>query len=366
MSNDLMNARLDDTKDLEDALSSTVVQRLSTLPFTDIYFSANGKVMIKGFDYKDNNLNGLPASVLMELDQLGKLILRKAARQDEFFLDFGGIRYRIAALSTVQGQLYVARRAMANVPNIQDLNIFTPTRGRRLAAIGHSGGLILIAGRTGNGKTTTAYSLLKYYLSTLGNTGITIEDPVEMTLSGPVGKRGGYCFQTELKSGQSYSDALKVVLRAHPRFILLGEMREAEDAYAALRAAISGHLVISTIHAGNVQEAIEAMIVLAASKGMSETFASSQLSTGLVAVIHQRMMHSRSGKFQKVNVETLFIDKNDAGIRNLIKKGDIPKLGTYIAAQASEMKIEDGGGSAKRLESITASSKRLLKKRVHE
>ena len=118
-------------------------------------------------------------------------------------------------------------------------------------------GLILLAGTTGSGKTTTLSALLREFLIRDGGYAFTLEDPIEMPLDGTyhtVNGERGICKQMTPPGG-SWENGLKSMLRSKPRYVYLGEIRDPEIASEALRAAISGHLVMSTIHASTVTDA---------------------------------------------------------------------------------------------------------------
>lgn len=104
-------------------------------------------------------------------------------------------------------------------------------------------GLILLTGPTGCGKSTTLYSLLKHCAETLNRNIITLEDPVERK------NHSMLQIQVNEKAGISYASGLKAILRHDPDIIMIGEIRDADTAQIAVRAALTGHLVFSTIHA---------------------------------------------------------------------------------------------------------------------
>lgn len=119
--------------------------------------------------------------------------------------------------------------------------------------IEHPSGLVLIVGPTGSGKTTTLYSILNE-LNTPERKIITLEDPVEYQIEGisqiPVNSR----------SGQSFSDKFRAVMRLDPDVIMVGEIRDLDTAKTALQAALTGHLVLSTYHANNAASALTRML----------------------------------------------------------------------------------------------------------
>ncbi len=138
-------------------------------------------------------------------------------------------------------------------------------------------GLVLVTGPTGSGKTTTLYALLQTIIGTARNI-ITLEDPVEYEIQGIV--------QSEIHSEQGYTFAsgLRSVLRHDPNVILVGEIRDLETAQTAIDAALTGHLVLSTLHTNSAVEAIPRLL----SMGVSPyTFA-----PALRAVLAQRLVRT--------------------------------------------------------------------------
>ncbi len=140
-------------------------------------------------------------------------------------------------------------------------------------------GLVLVTGPTGSGKTTTLYSLLSTVIGTSRNI-ITLEDPVEYEIRGIV--------QSEIDSehGFTFASGLRSVLRHDPNIILVGEIRDLETAQTAIDAALTGHLVLSTLHTNSAIEAIPRLL----SMGVSPyTFAPS-----LRAILAQRLIRTLS------------------------------------------------------------------------
>jgi len=119
--------------------------------------------------------------------------------------------------------------------------------------ISHPSGLVLIVGPTGSGKTTTLYSIINE-LNTEERKIITLEDPVEFNIEGVT--------QIPVKSreGQSFDDKFRSVLRLDPDVIMVGEIRDTDTAKTALQAALTGHLVLSTYHAGSASAALTRLL----------------------------------------------------------------------------------------------------------
>lgn len=142
-------------------------------------------------------------------------------------------------------------------------------------AMSRQNGLILICGPTGSGKTTTIYSMLNT-LSGRGMNIMTIEDPVEVELQGIV--------QTQVNNaiGFGFAEGLRSILRNDPDVVLVGEIRDEQTAEIAVRAAMTGHLVISTVHANSPIGAIKRLINLGIDRSL--------LSDCLLGVFTQRLV----------------------------------------------------------------------------
>ena len=117
-------------------------------------------------------------------------------------------------------------------------------------------GMILLTGPAGSGKTTTIYALLQRLLETDACHVITVEDPVERVVPG--------IMQTEIdpERGLTFAKALKHLLRQDPQVLVIGEIRDEETAAMALRASMTGHLVIATLHAGSCRGVVERLNAL--------------------------------------------------------------------------------------------------------
>jgi type IV pilus assembly protein PilB len=126
-------------------------------------------------------------------------------------------------------------------------------RARFEQAIGQSHGAVLVTGPTGSGKTTTLYAALRS-LNTPEKTLITIEDPVEYRLDGV--KQ----VQVNQKVGLTFATGLRSMLRADPNIIMVGEIRDRDTAQIAVEAALTGHLVLSTLHTNDAPTAITRLV----------------------------------------------------------------------------------------------------------
>ncbi len=162
---------------------------------------------------------------------------------------------RVSSLPTLHGEKLVLRILSkdANHINLNDLG-FTETELKTYKeTVKKPNGIILISGPTGSGKTTTLYATLKLLNDDQTNI-LTIEDPIEYTLEG--------INQVQLKEniGLDFASTLRTFLRQDPDVIMVGEIRDAKTANMAIRAALTGHLVLSTIHTNSAWATISRLI----------------------------------------------------------------------------------------------------------
>ncbi len=264
--------------------------KLSDLNFVDLYVCLEGRAAPHYHEQvsgkSDGNDKEVPAEFHQAVSELANF-LRAKFIDEEMGLTFEGVRMRAAKVRTAGGLLWASLRKINSVPPPLEKLGFMPPLIPHLRGLGKRHGLVLLCGSTGQGKTTTSCSLLADYLNNLGGVAFTIEDPVEYDLEGRHSEHG-YCYQIEVKEDDEWAKMLKRSLRWHPRYIFVGELRTPEASNQLLRAATSGHLVITTMHAGTVEEALEGLLQLA-SQAVGDR-ATNLLATGLAAVIHQTVI----------------------------------------------------------------------------
>jgi type II secretory ATPase GspE/PulE/Tfp pilus assembly ATPase PilB-like protein len=161
-------------------------------------------------------------------------------------VDGKNIDIRVACASTVYGEMAVLRilRKSASLLELTDLGFFPDTLKRYQQLLKLPFGMILLGGPTGSGKTTTLYASLNQLNSKERNI-MTIEDPVEYHLPG-INQ-----FQVNPKAEVSFASSLRAFMRLDPDIILVGEIRDTETARIATQAALTGHLVFSSVHAND-------------------------------------------------------------------------------------------------------------------
>ncbi|MDD3669450.1 MAG: ATPase, T2SS/T4P/T4SS family [Alphaproteobacteria bacterium] len=272
-----------------------------------------------------------------DLDDFWRSLEQGYTGSSSYSLRFADESYRVERILTLTGIQFNCRKMPHQTPDIYALGLPKPIVDL-LVGFAPESGLILLSGPTGMGKTTTASSLLAKYLTTEGGFLYTIEDPPEMPLDGVYqAKNGalGLCKQTPVEN-ERWGDCLKSALRSRPRYILVGEMRTPETASQTLRAATSGHLVISTIHANNVEDALNSVVKYAAGAGLDERLASDLLARGVLAVVHQRLEGIRE---LHPSVRAVFANPNLLAadpVRMAIREGKI-NLGTIMEQQTTKL-----------------------------
>lgn len=162
---------------------------------------------------------------------------------------------RVSTLPTVYGEKVVMRLNEKTTMQLEKGRL--GISGKELTdfdkMLGHPHGIILVTGPTGSGKSTTLYTALSE-LNVEGVNIITVEDPVEVNIPG-VNQ-----VQVNEKAGLSFASALRSILRQDPDIIMIGEIRDAETAAIAVQAAITGHLVVSTLHTNSTAATIDRLV----------------------------------------------------------------------------------------------------------
>jgi type IV pilus assembly protein PilB len=166
-------------------------------------------------------------------------------------LDGHAVDFRVAILPTVQGEMSVIRllRRDSIMMSLADLGFLEQPLSRLLSALSKPYGSILVTGPTGSGKSTTLYAAINETNDPTTNL-ITVEDPVEYRLEGLSQ------VQVNERAGLTFASALRSILRQDPDTVMIGEIRDKETATIAIEAALTGHLVLSTLHTNDAPSAI--------------------------------------------------------------------------------------------------------------
>lgn len=215
---------------------------------------------------------------------------------------------RIHAFRGSAGCTLAIRLLNKRIPTLEGLHL--PPVVAALAQRDH--GLVIFAGPTGSGKSTSLAAMIESLNSTAARRIITIEDPVEYRFESD----RSLITQREIeRDAPSFSSALLGALRADPDVIVLGEMRDVVTMRAALTAAETGHLVLTTLHTGSAVQTIERIID--AFGGSDQSQVRAQLAQSLSAVVCQRLVPRKHGPGRRAVVEVLIV--NDA-VRTMIRE----------------------------------------------
>ncbi|MDO4667861.1 MAG: ATPase, T2SS/T4P/T4SS family [Streptococcus sp.] len=195
----------------------------------------------------------------------------------ETTIDGREVDMRVSVLPTVFGEKIVIRILNRNATLLSKEELgFSPANEKMFDEILKAPeGIILLTGPTGSGKTTTLYTALRE-LNDVGKNIITVEDPVEYRLDG-VNQ-----VQVNNKAGLTFASGLRSILRQDPDIVLLGEIRDEETASIAVRAAITGHVVLSTIHTNDTASTVNRLVDMGIKPYL--------VSTATVGIIAQRLI----------------------------------------------------------------------------
>ena len=184
---------------------------------------------------------------------------------------------RVATYPTVTGEKIVLRLFNSSTTKkLSELDFPEHAHAELEHFLRQTAGLLLLTGPAGSGKTTTIYACLRYLAELGGRHIITVEDPAEQIVPGVM--------QTEVNEarGLDFATAARHLLRQDPQVLVIGEIRDEETANIAVRAALTGHLVIATLHAGSCKGVFERLLVLCTDQ--------SAVASSIALVVNQRLI----------------------------------------------------------------------------
>jgi type II secretory ATPase GspE/PulE/Tfp pilus assembly ATPase PilB-like protein len=207
----------------------------------------------------------------LDIPQEGRVT--SAARQH-------GVDMRVSTFPTIHGEKAVVRifDASSRTFDLHQLGLSPDVHAALVAMLRERTGAILLTGPSGSGKTSTIYACLRHLVrsSRAGQNIVTIEDPVEQAIEG--------VSQSQARPGGEFDFArgLRSLLRQDPEVIMIGEIRDPETAAIAIEAALTGHLVISTLHAGSACGVVSRLLDMGIEPYL--------LTSGLKAILNQRLV----------------------------------------------------------------------------
>ena len=292
-----------------------VLQLMSEKAASDVYLSANSPILIKIngqlLQLNDQALTStqprqliaelLSPSQLEELDDTGELNVG---------IGLAGVgSFRLSAFKQRGSVAAVLRCIPFVIPSLESLNV--PAVLSSLVMEKH--GLILMVGATGAGKSTTLAAMLEQRNKMLAGHILTIEDPIEFLFS----NKKSVINQREVgRDTLSLQVGLKNALRQAPDCILIGEIRDRETMTAAISYSLSGHLVLSTLHANNSYHALGRILSFYAPEARPALLA--DLAAGLKSIVSQRLIRASAGG----RVPAVEVMLNSKLVSELIERGD--------------------------------------------
>jgi twitching motility protein PilT len=264
-----------------------------------------------------------PRAIIDDIDEA-------MARGHDFAYAAPGLaRYRCNLYSHMGSPGMVLRIILPKIRTADDLHL--PPVIREIAQARR--GLTLLSGATGSGKSTTLAAMVDFLNSSYHLKILTIEDPVEYEHES---KRSLVSHIEVGRDTPTFEHGLRQAMRQAPDVILVGELRDAATVQMALRAADTGHQVLSTIHSSNASQTIERLLAMIPQAELA--IAREQLASSLVGVISQRLTVSKTGVLWPV-VEVL---RGDSVTSKYILEGRISSLADYIATSQRGMQTFDG------------------------
>jgi twitching motility protein PilU len=286
---------------------------------SDMYFTTGAPVSVKlNGTLKTISENPLPigftkdiAYSLMTEEQRERF---EQSLELNFALSFYGVgRFRVNAYFQRGEVSLVIRYVSANIKSLAELKV----PERVASQVMQKTGLILIVGATGTGKSSTMAALIDKRNEEHAGHILTIEDPIEYAFS----HKRSIVGQREVGiDTHSYKDALREAMREAPDVIMIGEIRDRNTMEAVLSFADTGHLVLSTLHAVNANQALDRMVGMFPEDAKSQVL--QELSLNLRSIISQRLVRDTSGN----RVPAVEIMLNSPFISQLIAKGNVSEI----------------------------------------
>ena len=312
-----MSAILYTLQDLFRAMATREASDLYVKADTPPMFRIAGTVETSGLpapspDTVDGLLNGIMTPGQREA-------LRTAGHADFAYWEPSLGRFRVNVYQQRGTVALVARRVLQDIPSFEELTL--PPVLTELALSPR--GLVLVTGPAGSGKSTTLAAMVDHRNRTTPGHIITIEDPIEYLHT----DRQSIISQREIGTdADSFASALRGALRQTPDVLLIGEMRDADSATAAVYFAETGHLVLSTLHTINANQALDRLLHFFPPEVHGEILL--RLATTLVGVVAQRLVPRADGNGMVPGVEIL---RATPRVRDLIRRGEIGQLRQAMA-----------------------------------
>lgn len=310
---------------------------LENLVFSDLFVTGNNESCWYKQTPDSLKMHSVPTDVYSDISALrAELHLH---RTDDFRVEWplsGGVWMRVCRIYSVNNAItYICRKFRLPAGSMASLGMASSV-GKKLLEPSLIEGLVVLFGKAGSGKTTTAGSLVVERLTMYGGVCYTIENPPELDLDGVHGL--GVCYQTEISNDDEIDAAMSRIYRGTPNIIFIGELRTGAAVRAALTAATSGHLVVTTFHAADLITGVARLARLA-----GDDTANAALADALRVAIHVSL-HNAENRLppgltannnirgtgtppRVLSVEPLWMtDKTSEGLKGMIRGGGFQLL----------------------------------------
>ena len=239
---------------------------------------------------------------------------------------------RLSTLTNYHSQESLVIRLLETQENVnQEKSTFLPDELERIERLIHyKSGLVLFSGPVNSGKTTTMYQLVRNRMEKTKIQVIAIEDPVEIE------EENFLQIQVNEKAGNTYEASLKASLRHHPDVIIVGEIRDEETARMAIRGALTGHLIIASVHAKNAEGVLMRMHELGISYEM--------LSQTLIAVIFQKLLPIYCGLCEgdcSIYCQAYPVNRKRAALYDILDSSQITTLALSNKKGIDQERVKD-------------------------
>lgn len=246
-----------------------------------------------------------------------------------FKLEYDGISYFAAVMTSLDGHVFLLRKATPRIALLTELGI--PQAYIRCLLTKNLNGLFLISGKARSGKTTSASAMVKERLGAFGGIAISVEEVAELPLEGHHGS--GVCYQmVSTRSERSSVDMFRQATRWGAKMIFIDEINDSEMAAEVLQASVNGLLIIATMQASSIVRTINKLQSLANGK-LAPASVQALMADGLSGILCQTLgLHQHT----KLGTE-LFLSNECSVIRNMLRNGDYELLGSEIQRQMSSI-----------------------------